>query len=223
MQLRGPRLPGRHRRPGGRGPRAGQGGRPSPPPCTWTPCRDFPVSCSWSRNRGGSPCSETAKKLARPFLDIRERVDDLGERGLLSIAFPANYKKSRRFYVFYTQRNGDIRVDEFKRSRKTPARAVASSGRRGAGRFHTRRPPTTTGDSSSSGPTAISTSRRVTGAATPMPPPTATCCWGSSCGSIPASGAVAPTRCPRETPTWDVPRPKRDLQLRPSEPMAILV
>ena len=70
------------------------------------------------------------EKLARPFLDIRERVDDVGERGLLSVAFPPGYRKSRRFYVFYTQRDGDNRVQEFKRSRRYPARAVASSGRR---------------------------------------------------------------------------------------------
>ena len=162
------------------------------------------------------------KKLARPFLDIRGRVDDLGERGLLSIAFPANYKKSRRFYVFYTRRNGDNRVEEFKRSRKIPPvrwpRPAA-----GYWTFHTRRPPTDNGDSSSSGPTAISTSRRATGAATPMPPPTATCCWGSSCGSIPASGAVARYTVPSRRPRCGASRPQRDRQLRPAKPLAVLV
>ena len=72
----------------------------------------------------------SGKKLARPFLDIRWRVDDQGESGLLSVAFPPNYKKSRRFYVYYTQENGDNRVAEFKRARGRPARAVASSHRR---------------------------------------------------------------------------------------------
>jgi len=70
------------------------------------------------------------EKLSHPFLDIRERVNDDGERGLLSVAFPSNYRKSRRFYVFHTQNNGDNAVVEFKRSRKHPARAVASSRRR---------------------------------------------------------------------------------------------
>jgi glucose/arabinose dehydrogenase len=69
------------------------------------------------------------EKLTRPFLDIRERVNADGERGLLSMAFPSNYRKSRRFYVFYTRRNGDNKVAEFKRSRKHPARAAASSRR----------------------------------------------------------------------------------------------
>ena len=70
------------------------------------------------------------ERISRPFLDIRERVNHDGERGLLSIAFPSNYRKSRRFYVYYTQRNGDNAVVEFKRSRNRPARAVASSHRR---------------------------------------------------------------------------------------------
>jgi hypothetical protein len=53
-----------------------------------------------------------------------------GERGLLSVAFPPNYKKSRRFYVYYTENDGDNRVEEFRRARGRPARAVASSRRR---------------------------------------------------------------------------------------------
>ena len=53
--------------------------------------------------------------LARPFLDIRGLVGDGGERGLLSIAFPPDYPKSRRFYVYYTDNAGNIRVEEFKR------------------------------------------------------------------------------------------------------------
>jgi len=44
-----------------------------------------------------------------------------GERGLLSIAFPPDYRRSRRFYVYYTDRQGDIRVDEFKRRSATRA------------------------------------------------------------------------------------------------------
>ena len=65
--------------------------------------------------------------LPRPFLDISSRVDFGGERGLLSIAFPPDYRQSRRFYVYYTDRQGNIRVDEFKR--RTPTRAAAGSRR----------------------------------------------------------------------------------------------
>lgn len=67
------------------------------------------------------------RKLARPFLDIRGRVESGGERGLLSIAFPPDYRKSKRFYVYYTDSTGDVRVDEFRR--RTAVRARRSSGR----------------------------------------------------------------------------------------------
>ncbi len=66
-------------------------------------------------------------RLGHPFLDIRGRVSFGGERGLLSIAFPPDYVRSRRFYVYYTDQQGDIRVDEFKR--RTPTRAAAGSRR----------------------------------------------------------------------------------------------
>ena len=102
-QLRAPGLPGAAGAPAAAA-RAGAGSAPSTRPCTSTPHRDSPVCCSWSRSREGSPCCGTARSSARPFLDIRERVDDDGERGLLSVAFPSNYRKSRRFYVYYTQR-----------------------------------------------------------------------------------------------------------------------
>jgi glucose/arabinose dehydrogenase len=44
------------------------------------------------------------RKLARPFLDIRDRVVSGGEQGLLGLAFPPDYAQSRRFYVYYTAR-----------------------------------------------------------------------------------------------------------------------
>jgi glucose/arabinose dehydrogenase len=61
------------------------------------------------------------RRLSRPFLDIRGLVQYGGERGLLSIAFPPDYRQSRRFYVYYTDAQGDIRVDEFKRRSATRA------------------------------------------------------------------------------------------------------
>jgi len=66
-------------------------------------------------------------KLERPFLDIRGLVGDGGERGLLSIAFPPDYGQSRRFYVYYTDNAGNIRVDEFKR--RSAVRAARGSRR----------------------------------------------------------------------------------------------
>ena len=61
------------------------------------------------------------------FLDLSGKVSAGGERGLLSIAFPPDYPSSRRFYVYYTDPAGNIRVDEFKR--RSPTRAAAGSRR----------------------------------------------------------------------------------------------
>lgn len=64
----------------------------------------------------------------RAFLDLRSLVnDDSGERGLLSIAFPDDYRRSGRFYVYYTDSAGNIRIDEF--HRRTPFRADPGSRR----------------------------------------------------------------------------------------------
>jgi glucose/arabinose dehydrogenase len=56
------------------------------------------------------------RKLKGSFLNIKNRVSCCGERGLLSIAFP-NYRRDRRFYVYFTDNQGDIRVVEYKRKR----------------------------------------------------------------------------------------------------------
>ncbi len=69
------------------------------------------------------------KKLGGSFLDIRNKVNYDGERGLLSVAFPRSYAKSRRFYVFYTAHNGDLTVAEYKTSRKNPRHAKEGSAR----------------------------------------------------------------------------------------------
>ena len=65
------------------------------------------------------------KKLARPFLDIRNRVRTEGEEGLLSIAFHPNYVKNRTFYVYFTNNSGDNEVVEFRRRRHSRVRAEA--------------------------------------------------------------------------------------------------
>jgi len=64
---------------------------------------------------------------SRPFLDIRGLVSFGGERGLLSIAFPPDYERSRRFYVYFTDAEGDLRVEEFRR--RSPTRAARGSRR----------------------------------------------------------------------------------------------
>src|SRR5712672_3110096 len=68
------------------------------------------------------------RKLATPFLDLRSLVSCCGEQGLLSMAFPPDYATSRRFYVDYTDRSGNTRVVEFRRS-GSPDRGVKASAR----------------------------------------------------------------------------------------------
>jgi hypothetical protein len=51
------------------------------------------------------------------------------ERGMFSIAFP-NFNRDRRFYVYYTDGQGDIRVDGFRRKRRHPLQAIRSSRRK---------------------------------------------------------------------------------------------
>jgi hypothetical protein len=58
--------------------------------------------------------------LPEPFLTV-PNVATGGERGLLSIAFPPDYAQSRSFYVYYTDKQGNIRIDEFKRAGATRA------------------------------------------------------------------------------------------------------
>jgi glucose/arabinose dehydrogenase len=63
------------------------------------------------------------RKRPRPFLQIRGLVGyDGAERGLLSIAFPPDYKQSGLFYVFFTDNEGDLRIEEYRRRSATRAR-----------------------------------------------------------------------------------------------------
>jgi glucose/arabinose dehydrogenase len=66
-------------------------------------------------------------RIHGPFLDLRGEVSSGGERGLLSVAFRPDYARSGRFYVYYTDKAGNIRIDEFRRA--TPTRAASGSRR----------------------------------------------------------------------------------------------
>jgi glucose/arabinose dehydrogenase len=57
---------------------------------------------------------KNGKVLATPFLDIRSRVNDAGEGGLLSIAFHPHFVKHPFFWVAYTNNAGDVRVARFR-------------------------------------------------------------------------------------------------------------
>jgi glucose/arabinose dehydrogenase len=77
---------------------------------------------------GSVRVAKGSHKLKRPFLNIRSLVDyDGAERGLLSIAFPPDYEASGRFYIDYTDKQGDINVVEYQR--RSATRANAGSAR----------------------------------------------------------------------------------------------
>jgi glucose/arabinose dehydrogenase len=66
---------------------------------------------------------------SEPFLDISGDVTAGGEQGLLSMAFAPDYEQSGRFYVDFTDTEGDTRVQEFRRSESDPRVADPESRR----------------------------------------------------------------------------------------------
>jgi glucose/arabinose dehydrogenase len=64
------------------------------------------------------------KLRAAPFLDIHSKVKSGEEQGLLSVAFHPNYKTNHKFYVDYTDTNGDTRVIEYKSDGNVALRAL---------------------------------------------------------------------------------------------------
>ncbi len=71
-----------------------------------------------------------SKILGHDFLDISDQVKCCGEEGLLSVAFAPDYKRTRRFYAYFTNHTGDNEVDEFKRSKRSRTHAAPGSERR---------------------------------------------------------------------------------------------
>jgi glucose/arabinose dehydrogenase len=65
----------------------------------------------------------------QPFLDLSDEVSAGSEQGLLSVAFAPDYERSGKFYVDFTDRAGDTRIQEFRRDPDDPARADPSSRR----------------------------------------------------------------------------------------------
>jgi glucose/arabinose dehydrogenase len=63
--------------------------------------------------------------LPTPFLNIAPMVRYGGEEGLLSVAFDPGYATNGRFYVYYTDDNGDIAVARYT---ATPTADVANAG-----------------------------------------------------------------------------------------------
>jgi glucose/arabinose dehydrogenase len=69
------------------------------------------------------------KTLSTPFLDISSNVRTDSERGLLSMAFAPDYASSGRFYIYFTDNTGDIRIQEYRRSAGNPDVAATGSVR----------------------------------------------------------------------------------------------
>src|SRR5689334_14332882 len=54
------------------------------------------------------------KLVDRPFLDISDRISSGGERGLLGLAFHPGYPNDPRFFVDYTDRDGNTVVASYR-------------------------------------------------------------------------------------------------------------
>jgi hypothetical protein len=58
--------------------------------------------------------------LPTPFVNLSTAISADGERGLLGLAFPANYGTTGRFYVFFTNTSGGLVVSRLRRSSANP-------------------------------------------------------------------------------------------------------
>lgn len=75
------------------------------------------------------------RTLRRPFLDLRrdtlvkDRSGTGDQRGMLSLAFAPDYRRTGRVVVFYVDRRDRIRVDELRRSPANPDRVDGATRR----------------------------------------------------------------------------------------------
>ncbi len=74
----------------------------------------------------------------QPFLDITSHTTTVGERGLLSIAFPPDYTASGLAYIFVTGVDGTLQIREIRRSASDPNRAEPGIGRLVLSQEHSR-------------------------------------------------------------------------------------
>jgi glucose/arabinose dehydrogenase len=56
---------------------------------------------------------ENYQVLATPFLDVGALAGEGGEQGLLGMAFHPDYMNNGRFFIHYTDNNGNTRVVEY--------------------------------------------------------------------------------------------------------------
>lgn len=69
----------------------------------------------------------TGSLLSTPFLDLSGAIASGGERGLLGMAFDPSYQSNGRFYVHYTDTNGDIVIARYLASTSNANEADPSS------------------------------------------------------------------------------------------------
>ena len=69
------------------------------------------------------------RRQSQPFLDISAKVSCCGEQGLLGLAFAPDYATSGLLYVDYTDRNGNAKIVEYRRSTTNPNLANAATAR----------------------------------------------------------------------------------------------
>lgn len=67
------------------------------------------------------------KAAPEPFLDFSARVSRASEQGLLGLAFHPRYAENGRFFINYTDREGDTRIAELRVSSADPNKADPAS------------------------------------------------------------------------------------------------
>src|SRR3990170_1790595 len=95
-----------------------------------TSARDGTGRLFVTEKRGTVRIFRDGRLLERPFLDIRDRVRDAGEAGLLSIAFHPDYRRHPQLWVAFTTNGNNLRVARFTARSATANRVTASSSRR---------------------------------------------------------------------------------------------
>jgi glucose/arabinose dehydrogenase len=80
-----------------------------------------------AQQRGRIMIYDGTRVLTTPFLDVSSLVSCCDERGLLGLAFDPQYASNRFFFIYYTDRSGNITVARYSTSATDPDRADANS------------------------------------------------------------------------------------------------